>query len=118
MTSKILELKKTLRLKRKARIRGKISGTKSCPRITIFRSNKYLYAQAIDDTVGMTIASVDGRKLKLGNNKENAKQIGCIFAKDLQKKGVSSALFDRNGYLFHGVVKEFAESLRENDITL
>lgn len=118
MTPKILELKKTLRLKRKARIRGKISGTKSCPRITIFRSNKYLYAQAIDDVLGTTIASVDGKKLKLGNNKEDAKQIGSVFAKDLQKKGVANAVFDRNGYLFHGVIKEFAESLRENGITL
>ena len=118
MTPKILELKKTLRLKRKARIRGKISGTASCPRITIFRSNKYLYAQAIDDTLGATIASIDGKKLKLGNNKENAKQIGSTFAKELQKKGISNAVFDRNGYLFHGVVKEFAESMRENGIKL
>lgn len=118
MTSKILELKKNLRAKRKLRIRDKIKGTTARPRISVFRSNKYLYAQAIDDVSGMTIATVDGMKLKLGNNKDQAKQIAAVFAQNLKDKGISEAVFDRNGYLFHGVIRAFADSLRENGITL
>ncbi|WP_299327141.1 50S ribosomal protein L18 [uncultured Helicobacter sp.] len=118
MTNKILELKKNLRIKRKMRIRDKLKGTTTRPRISIFRSNKYLYAQAIDDVNGVTLATVDGMKLKLGNNKDQAEQIAVVFAKTLKDKGISSAIFDRNGYLFHGVVKAFADSLRENGITL
>lgn len=118
MTNKILELKKNLRAKRKMRIRDRIKGTTVRPRISIFRSNKYLYAQAIDDVNGVTFATVDGMKLKLGNNKDQAKQVAAVFAKILKDKGISSAIFDRNGYLFHGVVKVFADSLRENGITL
>ncbi len=118
MTGKILELKKSLRSKRKARIRAKISGTEVCPRVSIFRSNKYLYAQAIDDTKQATLVAIDGRKLKLGNNKEHAKQLACAFAKELKDKSISKIVFDRNGYLFHGVVRMFADSLRENGIEL
>ncbi|WP_288546120.1 50S ribosomal protein L18 [uncultured Helicobacter sp.] len=118
MTTKVLELKKKLRLKRKMRIKSRISGNAQCPRISIFRSNKYFYAQAIDDTTHTTIACIDGKKLKLGNNKENAKEIAKIFAKALNEKGISQAIFDRNGYLYHGVVAAFADSLRENGIKL
>ncbi|OBV28987.1 50S ribosomal protein L18 [Helicobacter sp. CLO-3] len=118
MTAKILESKKRLRLKRKLRIKGKLNGSAECPRISVFRSNKYLYAQAIDDVKQTTIASVDGKKLKLGNNKDNAKEIAKVFAGELSKKGISQAIFDRNGYLYHGVVAAFADSLRENGITL
>ncbi|WP_304208733.1 50S ribosomal protein L18 [Helicobacter canis] len=118
MTSKVLELKKSLRLKRKARIRDKVSGVDSRPRISIFRSNKYLYAQAIDDVRQITLAAVDGRKLKLGNNKDQAKQIAAVFAQELKSKGINEAVFDRNGYLFHGVVRVFADSLREQGVAL
>lgn len=118
MTDKVLALKKSLRLKRKARIRDRVSGVDSRPRISVFRSNKYLYAQAIDDVRQVTIVTVDGRKLKLGNNKEQAKEIAVVFAQELKSKGINEAVFDRNGYLFHGVIRAFADSLREQGITL
>ncbi|WP_104697936.1 MULTISPECIES: 50S ribosomal protein L18 [unclassified Helicobacter] len=118
MTSKILARKKRLRDKRKLRIRSSIFGTATKPRISIFRSNKYLYAQAIDDQKQVTLACVDGKKMKLGNNKENAKEIAKTFAQTLKDLNITTVVFDRNGYLYHGVVAAFAESLRENGITL
>lgn len=118
MTTTTLQRKKRLRLKRKLRVRGTLSGTSSKPRISIFRSNKYLYAQAIDDVNCKTIACVDGKKMGLGNNKENAKNIAKVFAQSLQQLGIAQVIYDRNGYLYHGVVATFAESLRENGIAI
>ena len=123
MRENVLERKKLLRIKRKLRVRGKngdvrIYGLAQAPRISIFRSNKYFYAQAIDDTQSKTIAAVDGKKLGLNNNKESVKKIAQAFATDLKKVGISKAVFDRNGYLYHGVVAAFADTLRENGIEL
>lgn len=123
MRENILEKKKLLRIKRKLRVRGKngegrIYGVAQTPRISIFRSNKYFYAQAIDDSQSKTIAAVDGKKLGLNNNKESVKKIAQAFATDLKKVGISKAVFDRNGYLYHGVVAAFADTLRENGIEL
>lgn len=123
MRENILERKKLLRIKRKLRVRGKngegrIYGVAQTPRISIFRSNKYFYAQAIDDSQSKTIAAVDGKKLGLNNNKESVKKIAQAFATDLKKVGISKAVFDRNGYLYHGVVAAFADTLRENGIEL
>lgn len=118
MTEKILIKKHILRNKRKLKTRSKIFGTESKPRISIFRSNKYLYAQAINDTKGITIVCVDGKKMGLGNNKEQSKQIATEFAKNLKQNNITQAVFDRNGYLYHGVVAAFADSLRENGIKL
>lgn len=111
-----LKLKKRLTLKRKARVRGRIFGDAKTPRVSIFRSNKYFYAQAIDDTKGFTLASVDGKKMGLKNNKDDVKKIAESFAKSLKGAGISKIVFDRNGYLYHGVVATFADSLRENGI--
>lgn len=118
MLDNILRLKKKLIKKRKARIRGRIFGTSDMPRVSVFRSNKYFYAQAIDDTKGFTLASVDGKKLGLSNNKDDVKKIAQSFAKSLKDAGISKVVFDRNGYLYHGVVASFADSLRENGIVL
>ena len=123
MRENILEKKKLLRIKRKLRVRGKngegrIYGVAQTPRISIFRSNKYFYAQAIDDSQSKTIVAVDGKKLGLNNNKESVKKIAQAFATDLKKVGISKAVFDRNGYLYHGVVAAFADTLRENGIEL
>ncbi len=111
-----LKLKKHLAAKRKLRVRGKITGDSTTPRVSIFRSNRYFYAQAIDDTKGFTLASVDGKKLGLKNNKDDAKKIAESFAKSLKDAGISKIVFDRNRYLYHGVVASFADSLRENGI--
>lgn len=81
MTSKVLEHKKLLRLKRKARVKAKIKGCEAKPRVSVFRSNKYFYAQAIDDTKGHTLASIDSRAEKLGNTKEDSHKLGEKFGR-------------------------------------
>lgn len=118
MTSKVLEKKKVLRTKCKKRIRSQCSGTEARPRISVFRSNKYFYAQAIDDVSGHTLAYIDGRTLKLGNNREDAGKMGAEFASVLLAKNINVAVFDRNGYLYHGVVAAFADGLRSNGVAL
>ncbi|RDU64130.1 50S ribosomal protein L18 [Helicobacter sp. MIT 14-3879] len=118
MLDNILRLKHKLTKKRKARIRGRIFGDSTMPRVSVFRSNRYFYAQAIDDTKGFTLASVDGNKLGLSNNKDDVKKVAAIFAENLKKAGISKVVFDRNGYLYHGVVASFADALRENGIVL
>ncbi|MDE5926041.1 MAG: 50S ribosomal protein L18 [Helicobacter sp.] len=118
MTNKIISKKRSLRLKRKLRIRAKVFGSATTPRLSIFRSNRYFYAQAIDDTKGVTLVSVDGKKMGLKNNKEDVKKIAVALADSLKKAKITEVLFDRNGYLYHGVVASFADSLRENGINL
>lgn len=118
MTEKVLKQKQLLKIKRKLRTRGKIYGVASKPRVSVFKSNKYFYAQAIDDERGVTLTSVDGKKLGLGNNKEDAKKIANEFVNALKKAKVTEVVFDRNGYLYHGVVAAFADTLRENGIKL
>ncbi|RAX57119.1 50S ribosomal protein L18 [Helicobacter monodelphidis] len=118
MLGKVLKHKNALRARRKARVRGSIFGIKEKPRLSIFRSNRYFYAQAIDDNKATTLASIDGKKMGLKANKEDAKKIASAFAEILKAKGIQEVIFDRNGYLYHGVVASFADSLRENGITL
>lgn len=118
MTTKVLKRKLALRVKRKKRIRAKISGSASLPRISIFKSNRTLYVQAIDDNKAHTLASIDGKKFGVKANKDGAKALGAEFAKILKAKKLENAVFDRNGYLYHGVVAELANSLRENGIKL
>ncbi|BEG57179.1 50S ribosomal protein L18 [Helicobacter sp. NHP21005] len=118
MTKNVLEKKKAQRAKRKMRVRSKVFGTKQRPRVSVFKSNKHLYAQAIDDNNHATLAHVDGKKLGLGKNMEDSKKIAAAFAENLKAKGITQVVFDRNGYLYHGVVAAFAETLRENNIAL
>lgn len=118
MRENIQKRKLSLRVKRKKRVRGKIFGTSECPRASIFKSNRTIYVQAIDDTNGTTLASADGKKLGLRANKEGAKELAKVFANTLKDKDISTIKFDRNGYLFHGVIAEFANGLRQNDIKL
>lgn len=118
MTNKIINKKRSLRFKRKLRILAKVFGSATTPRLSIFRSNRYFYAQAIDDTKGVTLVSVDGKKMGLKNNKEDVKKIAVTLADSLKKANITEVLFDRNGYLYHGVVASFADSLRENGINL
>ncbi|MDO4707804.1 MAG: 50S ribosomal protein L18 [Porphyromonadaceae bacterium] len=105
--------KENRRLKIKARIRGKVSGTAERPRLTVFRSNKQIYAQVIDDEAGHTLASASSLKLEAtGTKKEIAALVGTEVAKAAIAAGVESVVFDRNGYLYHGRVKELAEAAR------
>ena len=116
--AKDLAKKNSLRLRRKRRVRGNISGTIDMPRLSIFKSNKYFYAQAIDDVAGSTLAAVDSRALKLSVNKENVVKVAAAMAETLKSKNIESVVFDRNGYLYHGVVATFADALRDNGIKL
>ena len=103
----------------KRRVRKHISGTTQRPRLTVFRSNKQIYAQVIDDTNGVTIASAaslkndDANKV---NKTEQAKLVGKLIADSAKKAGVADVVFDRNGYLYHGRVKALAESAREGGL--
>ena len=114
--AKDLVKRNSLRLRRKRRIRGNISGCTETPRLSIFKSNKYFYAQAIDDVAGTTLAAVDSRALKLSVTKENVVKVAVLLAETLKSKNIESLVFDRNGYLYHGVIASFADALRDNGI--
>jgi large subunit ribosomal protein L18 len=116
--AKDLAKKNALRIRRKRRVRGNISGCAEMPRLTVFKSNKYFYAQAIDDVAGNTLASVDSRAMKLSVSRENVAQVAAKMAENLKAKNIESVVYDRNGYLYHGVVAAFADALRDNGIKL
>ncbi|GHS87838.1 50S ribosomal protein L18 [Campylobacterota bacterium] len=118
MTEKTIRQKRSARIQRKARIRSKLSGTAPKPRVSIFRSNRYIYAQAIDDASGVTIAAFDGKKSGVRSNKEGAAAAAKEFAAALKNRKIDEVVFDRNGYLYHGVIAAFADGLRENAIKL
>ena len=101
------------RLKIKAGVRGKISGTTERPRLTVFRSNKQIYAQVIDDTTGKTLAAASSLKLDV---KAPKKEIAAKVAKGAQEAGVQTVVFDRNGYLYHGRIKELADAARNGGL--
>lgn len=111
-----MELKELRRQKRKSRIRGKISGTKSIPRVSVFRSNTHIYAQLIDDTIGKSICAVSDAKIKKGTKMEKAKETGLELAKVAKEKKINKVVFDRSGYKFHGRVKSLAEGAREGGL--
>jgi len=116
MLKSIQNRKNKLRAQRKARVRGKIIGTAEKPRLTVFKSNKHFYAQVIDDAQGHTLVSVDGRKMGLKSNREDVKKVAEELGKSLASKNIETVVFDRNGYLYHGVIASFAEALRETGI--
>ncbi len=113
-----MKSKEELRKQRKLKIRKKISGTSGKPRVSIFRSNKYFYAQAIDDTKGITIFGMGDYKIlkKIKDRGERIKVVAQQMAENLSKEGVTEIVFDRSGYKYHGLVKLFADTLRENKI--
>jgi len=116
MTAKTLKNKSAKRLQRKRRIRSKISGCAALPRVSVFRSNRFISAQAINDEAGVTLAQVHSKTLGLKANKADAEKAAAVFAQTLKDAGINEVTFDRNGFLYHGVVKAFAESLRANEI--
>ncbi|SFV65250.1 LSU ribosomal protein L18p (L5e) [hydrothermal vent metagenome] len=116
MLKSIQRRKNKLRAQRKARVRGKISGVETLPRVSIFKSNKHVYAQAIDDINGVTLASANGKKMGLKATKEDAIKVGVAMADALKAKNIETIVFDRNGYLYHGVVASFADALRDAGI--
>ena len=101
------------RNKIKTRIRGKISGTPERPRMSVFRSNKGIYVQIIDDIAGNTLVASSSKGLEGGTKTEIAAKVGADIAKKAMDKGITQVVFDRNGYLFHGRVKSLADAARE-----
>jgi large subunit ribosomal protein L18 len=98
----------------KAHIRHKVSGTAQKPRMTVFRSNTQIYAQLIDDVASVTLASASSTGLKEKATKiEQAAKVGALIAKVAQEAGITEVVFDRNGYLYHGRVKQLADAARE-----
>ncbi|MDH6355061.1 large subunit ribosomal protein L18 [Dysgonomonas sp. PH5-45] len=105
------------RRKIKLDVRSKISGTAERPRLTVFRSNKQIYAQVIDDVAGKTLASASSLKIAdKAPKKELAAKVGELIAKSAQEAGVTAVVFDRNGFLYHGRVKELAEAARNGGL--
>ncbi len=108
------------RKQRQRRIRKKIKGTKDCPRLSVFRSNQYIYLQLIDDEKGVTLLAANDQKLRKGKKKltkkETAFQIGKSLAEEAQKMKIEKIVFDRGGYRYHGRVKAAAEGARQGGL--
>lgn len=104
------------RNKIKARIRGKISGTAQRPRMSVFRSNKQIYVQLIDDLNGKTLAAASSKGIEEGTKTEIAAKVGQAIAQTALAAGITEVVFDRNGYLFHGRVKSLADAAREGGL--
>lgn len=112
--------KNVVRKKRHARVRSKLSGTVSRPRLNVFRSSKHIYAQLIDDANGVTLASAStlDKEINLDSTEKTAAaaKVGELIAKRAVEKGFDTVVFDRGGYLYHGRVKALAEAARENGL--
>lgn len=115
-----MDAKVERRQKLKWRIRKKISGTSACPRLSIFRSNKEIYAQLIDDVSGVTLAAANSRgkdiASKDGTKVDVAHRVGLAIAGKAKAKGIERCVFDRGGYLYHGRVKAIADGAREGGL--
>ncbi len=108
--------RKLERDRRHLRVRKKISGTADRPRLCVYRSNNNLFVQVIDDVQGTTLVSAStlDKEVKVKHsNKEAAKEIGTLIAKRAMDKNIKTVVFDRSGYVYHGVIKELAEAARE-----
>ena len=114
--------RKGMRLKRKSRIRKKLSGSEARPRLSVFRSARHIYAQIIDDLQGVTLVSAGTLSPELKDKlsglkkKEAAKEVGKLLADKAKSKGIERVIFDRNGFLYHGRVRSLAESCREHGL--
>jgi large subunit ribosomal protein L18 len=104
------------RTRRHARIRAKVSGTATCPRLAVFRSNRFIYAQLINDETGVTLVGTDTRKAKAKTAVERAKEVGGIIAAEAKKKGIEKVVFDRGGFQYQGAVVALAEGAREGGL--
>ncbi|MCL2485984.1 MAG: 50S ribosomal protein L18 [Oscillospiraceae bacterium] len=107
------------RLHRHTRVRGKITGTPERPRLNVFRSSCHIYAQVVDDTKGVTLASAASNEKSFeggGGNKQAARKVGKMIAERAAAKGITAVVFDRGGYLYHGRVQELAEGAREGGL--
>jgi large subunit ribosomal protein L18 len=110
--------KRDARLRRHRRVRGKISGTAERPRLVVYRSNRGIFAQLVDDDTGRTLASASWTKLGAtkGSKTDQAAEVGKVLAEAAKGAGIERCVFDRGGYLFHGRVKALAEGAREGGL--
>ena len=108
--------KQERRIKIKYRVRNKISGTLERPRMPVFRSNKQIYVQIIEDLNGRTLAAASSLGMEKMPKKEQAAKVGELIAQKAQEAGISIVVFDRNGYLYHGRVKEVADAARKGGL--
>lgn len=108
------ESKNVSRVRRHLRVRKKISGTADCPRLSVYRSNKHIHVQIIDDVKGVTLCSASSLQLKLANggNIEAAKLVGEAIAKVALEAGITKIVFDRSGYVYHGRIEALADAAR------
>lgn len=112
----MIKSKAQRRAKIKRRSRSKVLGTAEMPRLCVFRSNKAIYAQLIDDTKGETILAVSSKGITEGNKSEQATEVGKQLAEKAKANGIEEVRFDRNGYVYHGRVKNLAEGAREGGL--
>ena len=112
--------RKAIRAKKHYRIRKNINGSASCPRLAVYRSNKHIYAQLIDDVTGTTLAAASTLDASFGGayggNKEAAKQVGLAIAGRAKEKGITECIFDRGGLIYHGRVAALADGAREGGL--
>ena len=108
--------KQERRIKIKYRVRNKISGTLERPRMTVFRSNKQIYVQIIEDLNGRTLAAASSLGMEKMPKKEQGAKVGELIAQKAQEAGITTVVFDRNGYLYHGRVKEVADAARKGGL--
>lgn len=104
------------RIRRHARIRAKVNGTATCPRLAVFRSNRFMYAQLIDDTAAKTLFGTDTRKLTGKTATDRAKELGRTVAQEAKKKGIERVVFDRGGFQYKGAITLLAEGAREGGL--
>jgi large subunit ribosomal protein L18 len=112
----ITSQKTAKRTRRHARIRAKVKGTEARPRLAVFRSNRFIYAQLINDDTSVTLYGADTRKVKGATAIERAKALGLLVAEEGKKKGISSVVFDRGGFQYQGAVVALAEGAREGGL--
>ncbi len=120
----INKIKQNKRFRRKGRVRAKVNGTAACPRLSVFRSNRGIYAQIINDEIGKTLVAVGAGEVKkkdlpdrqAGRKIAVSLELGKLIASKAIAKGINCVVFDRNGYKYHGRVKAFAEGAREGGL--
>lgn len=108
--------KRAQRTRRHARIRAKLAGTAARPRLAVFRSNRFIYAQLIDDEAGKTLIGLDTRKAKGKTARDRAKELGLLVAEEAKKKGITTVVFDRGGFQYQGAIVSLAEGAREGGL--
>lgn len=104
------------RTRRHGRVRSKVSGTAACPRLSVFRSNRFLYAQLIDDEKAVTLTALNSKKVEGATARVRAVALGKAIAEQAKKIGIEKVVFDRGGFLYTGSIKDFADAAREGGL--